>query len=93
MFLSSLNKDKIRRKLSLFFELKIKVLKSLLVYNNKILNIFKYIHFLSRNCFFNRVNNICLITGRQSGVYKFLKLSRITLRDSAYDIYGLRKSS
>ena len=93
MFLSHLNKDKIRRKLTLIFELKIKILKTLLVYNNKVFKPYKNIFFLSKNCFFTRVNNLCLITGRQSGVYKFLKLSRIAIRDSFYDIYGLRKSS
>ena len=46
-----------------------------------------------KNFYFSKVNNLCILTGRQSGVYKVCKISRIELRNSKHDIYGFRKSS
>jgi ribosomal protein S14 len=97
VFLKSLNKDKIKRLLNKYFEIRIRVIKSLLNYNISSIKVFNYINrmlsFLNKNCFFTKSNNICVSTGRQNGVYKVFKLSRIALRDSAYDIFGLKKSS
>jgi len=99
MFLKQLNKDKIRRILSKSVEIKIVVLKTLITHLKgmksglKASQILKNFGKINRNCFFSRTNNICTLTGRQSGVYKILKISRIEIRDSKHDIYGLRKSS
>ena len=96
MFLKKLNKDKIKRFLNNKYEIKLKVLKSLLYYSNNS-NFFEYVHNFffkfSRNSFFNRVNNVCVLTGRQSGVYRIFRLSRIQIRDSKNSLFGLRKSS
>lgn len=100
MYVKKINKDKIRRILSRFFEIQIKVFKSLYLYSN--LNVFNNILYtylikiffsMHKFFFFNSVNNMCILTGRQNGVYKFFKISRIELRDSKHDIYGLKKSS
>jgi ribosomal protein S14 len=97
MFLKHLNKDKIRRFLTQQFEIKLQVFKALFAYNLNFSSTTSYIlnklYLLNKNCFFSRVNNLCILTGRQSGVYRAIKLSRIKLRDSKYNIYGLRKSS
>ena len=100
MFVKKLNKDKVRRIVSRFFEIQVKVFKSLYCYGS--LNIFnssfynyliKIFYNMHKCVFFSRVNNLCILTGRQNGVYKFFKISRIELRDSKHDIYGLKKSS
>lgn len=96
MHLKKINKDKIRRSLSSYIEVKLVVLK----YLNKFfknLNLLAYsysmLHYLNKNFYFSKVNNLCILTGRQSGVYKVCKISRIELRNSKHDIYGFRKSS
>lgn len=96
MYLKKINKDKIRRCLSNSIEVILVALRFLMrVF--KSYNIIQYcymlITFLDNNFFFSRVNNLCILTGRQSGVYKVCKISRIELRNSQYDIYGFRKSS
>ena len=99
MFKKKLNKDKIKRLLNISFEIKLQVFKNLLKYYNILIEsdlinfILNKISFLNRNLFFNRSNNLCILSGRQNGVYKFFKISRIQLRDSKHNIYGLRKSS
>ena len=97
MLKKKLNRDNIRRLLSKKHELKFKVLKSILYFNLNQLKLYGYIYSIlsnyNRDSFFCRVNNICITTGRQSGVYKHFKLSRIQLRDSKYKLFGLRKSS
>lgn len=100
MYLKKLNKDKIRRVISNFFEIQIKVFKSLCNFSN-IYNVNKIFYIgllenyfkLKRNCYFNRINNLCILTGRQSGIYKYFKISRIQLRSSNHNIFGIRKSS
>ena len=51
--------------------------------------------FYNKNCFFNKINNICVFTGRHRGVYRIFRISRIELRRSAAfnEIFGLKKSS
>ena len=100
MFLKQLDKDKIRRSLSSGLELKLIVLSNLMRPLNNcrlpletIMAILVMVSELNKNCFFTRSNNICIMTGRQSGVYKILKISRIEIRDSKYNSYGLRKSA
>ena len=100
MFLKKLDKDKIRRTLSNDLELKLIVLNNLLCPLNgcrltfkAVLRVADMFSRVDKDCFFSRSNNICSITGRQSGVYRVLKISRIEIRDSKYDFYGLRKSS
>jgi ribosomal protein S14 len=97
MLKKRLNRDKVRRFLSRKHELKFKVLKSILYFNLNQLKLIGYIYNVlasyNTDSFFSRVNNICIVTGRQSGVYKHFKLSRIQLRDSKYKLFGLRKSS
>jgi ribosomal protein S14 len=100
MFIKHINKDKVRRNVSNSFEVKLLAIKSIRFYlcnmgfgssiYRTILNI---IYKLNRSCFFSRVNNLCVLTGRQNGVYKLVRISRIELRDSKHNIYGLRKSS
>ena len=50
---------------------------------------------LPRNSARTRIRNRCEITGRQHGVYRKLKISRIALRDLASkgEIPGMTKSS
>jgi ribosomal protein S14 len=100
MFLKQLNKDKVRRKLNTIFEIKLLVLKHIMCSSNTchlplkvVVGVLSLIFKANKDCFFNRSNNICILTGRQSGVYKILKISRIEIRDSKHDTYGLRKSS
>jgi ribosomal protein S14 len=99
MYKKKLNKDKIKKKLSSNYEIKIQVLNNVLKYCNTFYNIatIQYIlnklYYLNTNIFFNKNNNLCILSGRQNGVYRALKISRIQLRDSKHNIYGLRKSS
>ena len=100
MFRRQLDKDKIRRTLSNNLELKLIALNNLICPLNNyrlpfktLISILVIIYKLNKDCFFSRSNNICILTGRQSGVYKILKISRIEIRDSKHDSYGLRKSS
>lgn len=96
MYLKKINKDKIRRDLSSLFEIRLKALKYLIKYLNihsDILLLYSIYNSINKDFFFTRVNNLCILTGRQSGVYKVCKISRIELRNSEHDIYGLRKSS
>ena len=97
MNIKKLNKDKIRRILSYKLEIKLVALSSILKYFNMESpikqKVYKILYFIDKNFFFSKVNNLCILTGRQSGVYKICKISRIALRDSKHDIFGLRKSS
>ena len=100
MYRKKLNKDKIKRGLNLNYEVRVQALKNILKYcsgANIETPIVKYInikfYFLNRDVFFSRSNNLCIVSGRQNGVYRFFKISRIQLRDSKNNIYGLRKSS
>jgi ribosomal protein S14 len=96
MHLKKINKDKIRRFLSKHIEVKLIAL-NYLIKCFKNLNVFSYIYLiinlLDKNFFFSKVNNLCILTGRQSGVYKVCRISRIELRNSKHDLYGFRKSS
>ncbi len=91
--------DQKRRKMVSFFELKRLQYKSILkdfsitkeirhIYINKLNN-------LPRNSSKTRINNRCILTGRSKSVYRFCKLSRISLRLLAGQglIAGVIKSS
>lgn len=47
------------------------------------------------NCYFTRIRNRCIVTGRGRGVYSKYKLSRIKLREFSVNglLPGVRKSS
>jgi ribosomal protein S14 len=92
--------DKKKRSLFKNFEIKLISIKTLLKYQqiNKSdykNNLLKELHLYKRDCFFNRIGNMCVFTGRHSSVYRLFRVSRIELRRSANrnDIFGLRKSS
>jgi ribosomal protein S14 len=92
--------DKKKRTLFKNFEVRLIGIKSLLKF--RLINNFEYknqllkqLYLYKRDCFFNRINNICIFTGRHSSVYRLFRVSRIELRRSASqnDIFGLKKSS
>ena len=96
---SSINRNKKRIKMSLKFADKRKKLKSI-VMNKKLsleerFNAQKKLSKLPRNSSKIRIRNRCEITGRSHGVYRKLKISRITLRQLclAGKIPGMIKSS
>ena len=96
---SSVNRNKKRIALNLKFENKRKKLKEIIM--NKKMSLeerFKAqmkLSKLPRNSSKTRVKNRCEITGRSHGVYRKLKISRITLRQLALEgkIPGMIKSS
>lgn len=55
----------------------------------------KKLNKLPRNSCLCRVRNRCVLTGRARGMYRFLRMSRIMIREigSRGDIMGLVKSS
>ena len=96
---SSINRNKKRIKMSLKFADKRKKLKNI-VMNKKLsleerFNAQKKLSKLPRNSSKIRIRNRCEITGRSHGVYRKLKISRITLRQLclAGKIPGMIKSS
>ena len=96
---SSINRNKKRIKLNLKFINKRKKLKSIIM--NKKLSLeerFKAqmkLSKLPKNSSRTRVRNRCEITGRSHGVYRKLKISRITLRQLSLEgkVPGMVKSS
>jgi len=91
-----IHRDNIRRFLYKQYEIRLMALKFLI--NLKAIDLIQnhllYIYYsIDNNIFTTRSNNSCIITGRQNGIYRKYKLSRIQLRDSTYRIYGIRKSS
>ena len=96
---SLINRNKKRIKLNLKFASKRKKLKSI-VMNKKLsseerFNAQMKLSKLPRNSSKIRVKNRCEITGRSHGVYRKLKVSRITLRQLTLQgkIPGMIKSS
>ena len=92
--------DKVKRKLFKNLEIKILSVKSLLkargIKNFEYKNsLEKDILLWDKNMFSNKINNICLFTGRHSSVYRLFRISRIELRKSSSEsnIFGLKKSS
>lgn len=81
------------------FELKRLYLKSLLMDQNLPKNIrHKFqmeLDSLPKKSIKNRLNNRCTLTGRGHGVFSFLKMSRIMIKNMALDgdIPGLKKTS
>jgi ribosomal protein S14 len=94
-----INKDQKRRLLVNKYELKRKLLKSI-IYN---LQLPKYVQFLAitklnsfpKESSIVRIRNRCVITGRSRSVYKDFKLSRMMLRSFALNgfLTGITKSS
>ena len=96
---SSVNRNKKRIKMSLKFANKRKKLKNI-VMNKKLsseerFNAQMKLSKLPRNSSKIRIRNRCEITGRPHGVYRKLKISRITLRQLTLEgkIPGMIKSS
>jgi ribosomal protein S14 len=94
-----ISNDKLKRQSFKNLEVKIISIKSLL--KSKVM-FFEYKNILEKhlfnydpNCLSTKINNICIFTGRHSGVYRLFRLSRIELRRSTTknDIFGLKKSS
>lgn len=80
-------KDKVKRKKFLKIEMKKFILKSIL-HNFQIneisrLSAFKKITFLPKKSFISKQNNMCLISGRMGGVYKFIGVSRHNMKNLA----------
>jgi len=81
-----LSKDKKKRKLVKKYELK-KLFFSMIIYTQKFsLKKYKkyaffYLNTLPKNSSFIRVKNYCILTGRNKGIYRKFKLSRIKIRD------------
>ena len=97
--LSAINKNNKRIKLTNKFYAKRKELKKIIMNKNLTLEErFKAQQKLSklpRNSASNRIMNRCQITGRPHGVYRKLKISRISLRKLSLEgkIPGMVKSS
>jgi len=98
MYIKALSFNRVKRYFFFNVELRIKVLKYIL---NSMIN-FKYLNYLKKSIFFlksdffyTKIKNICILTGRQGGIYRYFRVSRITLRSIGGNnlIYGLRKSS
>ena len=96
---STVNRNKKRIALNLKFENKRKKLKKIIM--NKKVSLderFKaqmQLSKLPRNSSKIRIKNLCEITGRSHGVYRKLKISRITLRKLSLEgkVPGMIKSS
>jgi len=94
-----MQRDKMRRNLTKFYELKRLEYKSILT-NHAIPKHIRYKYILKlaqlpRNSSKTRVKNRCVVTGRPRSVYRFCKLSRITLRElgSKGLVLGFKKLS
>ena len=80
-------------------ELKFIALKTILLSKEleyiKKKKLYQYVYSCDKNNFFNKVRNVCVLTGRRNGVYRLFRISRIQLRREASTggIYGLAKSS
>jgi small subunit ribosomal protein S14 len=55
----------------------------------------RFFYVSDRNCFYSRVVNRCVISGKAGGVYSYFRLSRMQIREmfGAGCFYGLTKSS
>ncbi len=99
MKLKSILKDKKKRILVSQFELKKRLLKSILFQNHIDKKDKQYIVFLlnkqPRSSSITRVRNRCMLTGRGTGVLSFFRLSRIKFRELASFglLSGVKKSS
>jgi len=94
-----IKKDIKRRKFFKKYEVKRKVLKSV-IYDSNINDKEKFftqlmLSNLPKNSSVTRIHNRCVITGRSHGVHRKFKLSRIQIKDQLYknNINGLRKIS
>jgi small subunit ribosomal protein S14 len=94
-----INRDNNRRKLVSIYELKRLQYKSLIKdfsVPREIKNIYiEKLNKLPRNSSKIRIRNRCIVTGRGRSVFRFCKLSRISLRNLASQglLPGIRKSS
>lgn len=96
---SFLIKDKKRRELFKYYEIRKIILKSLLC-NYKLNFIEKnciryYLNKLPKNSFKNRLRNRCILSGKGSGILSKYRLSRIMLKQYALLGYiaGVQKNS
>jgi ribosomal protein S14 len=80
----SIYKDKVKRKKFLKTELKSIILKSIFqnFQSNEIIRLsaFKKITFLKKKSFISKQNNVCLLSGRFGGVYKWTDVSRHNMK-------------
>lgn len=98
MSLNRLNFSKAKRFFFFKIELKLLVLKYLiqcldvLLENNQFNFLFSKPTF---DFFSSRIVSTCVFTGRQGSVYRFFKMSRISIRDFSGNnfFFGIRKSS
>lgn len=97
--ISSIEKNKHRKKLALSYAEKRKKLKKIIydksTTSEERFTLQKKLAELPRNGTFVRVRNRCAVTGRPRGVYRKFRLSRIALRDLASigQIPGMTKAS
>lgn len=94
-----LAKDKKKRNLYKKYELKKKILKSIVlnrnVYIEKKNKVQELVNKIPKNASITRIRNRCIVTGRGRGVYSFFKLSRLSFRELASFGFlpGIRKAS
>jgi len=85
--LISIYKDKVKRKKYLKTELKSLILKSIFqnFQSNEVvrLSAFQKLSFLNKKSFISRQNNMCLISGRMGGVYRWNDISRHNMKTLA----------
>ena len=93
------SKDYKKRSKVKIYEFKWIILKSI-IYNQKIpFNLRKKAQKILQNfpkdCYFTRIRNRCIITGRARGIYSKYKMSRIKLREYSLNgiLPGIKKSS
>jgi len=100
MFLNNLSFDFTKRNFFFLLELRLIVFSYILSFYSKLffnikLTLIKSLSKLNYDFFSTRIKNSCVLTGRQGSVYRFFRMSRITLRNAGGQnlIFGLRKSS
>ena len=100
MFLNKLSFYFTKMNFFFFIELRLIVFcYTLSFYSKLFLNVklclIKSLSKLKYDFFSTRIKNSCVLTGRQGGVYRLFRMSRISLRNAGGQnlIFGLRKSS
>jgi len=88
---SVLEKDKKRRKLFKKYEIRKKIMKSILSSDNLKLSEKNFLNFLlkkyPKNSSLVRIRNRCIITGRPNAVFRKYRLSRIMLKKKILEGY------
>jgi len=100
MFSNNLSFDFTKRNFFFFLELRLNVFCYILSFYSKLFSNIKFyliksLSELKYDFFSTRIKNSCVLTGRQGGVYRIFRMSRISLRNAGGHnlIFGLRKSS